>query len=429
MKEKWTKDIHDRLVNYEKEAPEGLWNSIRSNMPQMENTEMHRQEHRHVFLYTSMRRMTTVAAAACMALIIGYKMYNNGGDTPIPLAKMSMMRYANKSVVKNVVKNVVKKESECGLTEHGNQEFSSLLASVHTGLETEVGMGSGGDATHDVPFADTTRTISSADDVRVLANDEKRQDGMATKLERTNKPRAYYAPDNRNAGEPSSRWSISAGAMSSVGSSLTVRSVGQKVTAAGPDGSEWADNPMLGIGVLNQGKDIITETRHRLPVRIGMNVAYAATKRISIESGLTYTRLSSDIREGTKDNFFYGEQQLDYVGVPVNVKYRFAGFRRFGIYASAGLLAEKCVSGKTTMKYVIMGETRDTEQQKISEKPLQMSVNAAIGAQYDVMNNICIYAEPGLSYYFDDGSSLKSIYKDKPLNFSLNIGIRVLLGK
>lgn len=74
-----------------------------------------------------------------------------------------------------------------------------------------------------------------------------------------------------------------------------------------------------------------------------------------------------------------------------------------------------------TMKY--------TNTQDISSKPLQMSVNAGVGIQFDFIDNVGIYAEPGLSYYFDDGSALQTIYKEKPLNFNLNVGVRFKLSK
>lgn len=421
MKEKWTKDIHDRLENYEKDAPEGLWDSIRSNMPQMENVRMRRQEHHHAFLYTTTRRIVAVAAAACVALVVGYRMYNNGGDVQMPQVKVAMTTHANKAVVKTKV--------ESGQTEHNNQGTDRLLAAARIGLNKEVGMARVNDAKHDTLPVDTTQSIYTASNANAQSDGSKRSAEMPTTHRHTSTPQTYYVADSRNTGETSSRWSVSTGVMGAMSSSLTMRSIGQNVSAAGPDDSEWEDNPILGIGVLNQGKDIITETRHRLPVRIGLNVAYAVTKRLSIESGLTYTRLSSDISEGTKDNYFYSDQKLDYIGVPINVKYRFVDCRRFSIYASAGVLAEKCVSGKTTKKYVIMNETKDTEHQELNTKPFQMSLNAAIGAQYDVIENVGIYAEPGLSYYFDDGSSLKTIYKDKPLNFNLNIGVRLSLGK
>lgn len=48
--------------------------------------------------------------------------------------------------------------------------------------------------------------------------------------------------------------------------------------------------------------------------------------------------------------------------------------------------------------------------------------------QYNISSMVGIYAEPGLSYYFDNGSNIETIYSEKPLNFNLNIGLRVSFG-
>ena len=217
--------------------------------------------------------------------------------------------------------------------------------------------------------------------------------------------------------------------MTGMGASSVTNSTATYVEAVGPDDVIWADNPQLGIGIFNQGKSVKTEYKHRLPVRVGLNVAYRLTDRLSVESGVSYTRLSSDMKDGTKDNYSSGSQKLDYIGVPLNVKYRAFGCRRLSVYASAGLLTEKCVSGKTTHEYVISGEKKKHETEDVTAKPWQLSVNAALGAQFDVLRNVGVYVEPGVSYYFDDRSPLSTIYKEKPLNFNLNLGVRYTIGK
>lgn len=217
--------------------------------------------------------------------------------------------------------------------------------------------------------------------------------------------------------------------MTGMGASSVTNSTATYVEAVGPDDVMWADNPQLGIGIFNQGKSVKTEYKHRLPVRVGLNVAYRLTDRLSVESGVSYTRLSSDMKDGTKDNYSSGSQKLDYIGVPLNVKYRAFGYRRLSVYASAGLLTEKCVSGKTTHEYVISGEKKKHEAEDVAAKPWQLSVNAALGAQFDVLRNVGVYVEPGVSYYFDDRSTLSTIYKEKPLNFNLNLGVRYTIGK
>ena len=90
---------------------------------------------------------------------------------------------------------------------------------------------------------------------------------------------------------------------------------------------------------------------------------------------------------------------------------------------------EEIDEGKTSKDFVIEGNVKKTEQQNIHSRPLQLSANAAVGLQFKIADNIGIYAEPGLSYFFDDNSSLNTIYKEKPLNFNLNIGFRYEIGK
>ena len=64
-----------------------------------------------------------------------------------------------------------------------------------------------------------------------------------------------------------------------------------------------------------------------------------------------------------------------------------------------------------------------TEQTRI--KPLQYSVMGSVGAQYGLSRHFALYVEPGISYFFDDGSSVQTIRKENPLNFNLQTGIRL----
>ena len=52
-----------------------------------------------------------------------------------------------------------------------------------------------------------------------------------------------------------------------------------------------------------------------------------------------------------------------------------------------------------------------------------------LGIQYDIIPQLGLYAEPGIKYYFDNGSRLQTFFKDKPTNFSLQLGLRWNLSK
>jgi len=106
-------------------------------------------------------------------------------------------------------------------------------------------------------------------------------------------------------------------------------------------------------------------------------------------------------------------QKLHYVGVPVRGNWDFFEKNNFTLYLSAGGMAEKCIYGK-------LGDNKKTEG------PVQLSVMGAVGAQYSPTRRVAIYFEPGVSYYFDNGSDFVTIRKDNPVNLNLQAGIRLV---
>lgn len=56
---------------------------------------------------------------------------------------------------------------------------------------------------------------------------------------------------------------------------------------------------------------------------------------------------------------------------------------------------------------------------------IQAVNGGAVGAQYNISNRVGIYVEPGVSYFFDDGSPIETIRKENPTNFTLQAGIRL----
>ena len=427
MKRNWKEDIHDRLGNFETDAPDGLWEAIHQRMAQTERAQAEKRPAPFV-LQPALRR-TACAAAACLALVVGYQYFADGGKETANGVKQAggdgmiavggtvasdNSRYvaskpATASIVATnlagvrVAKNGVTPAAVYAQTQ--NDESAQISTPQHLNPST-------------------SQPLNPSTSQPLTPSTSQHPNPSASLL-------AYTPADNsrgRHEGA-AARWTLSTSATTGMGASSVTNSTATYVEAVGPDNVIWADNPQLGIGIFNQGKSVKTEYKHRLPVRVGFNVAYRLTDRLSVESGVSYTRLSSDMKDGTKDNYSSGSQKLDYIGVPLNVKYRAFGYRRLSVYASAGLLTEKCVSGKTTHEYVISGEKKKHEAEDVAAKPWQLSVNAALGAQFDVLRNVGVYVEPGVSYYFDDRSTLSTIYKEKPLNFNLNLGVRYTIGK
>ena len=69
--------------------------------------------------------------------------------------------------------------------------------------------------------------------------------------------------------------------------------------------------------------------------------------------------------------------------------------------------------------------TRKQDGEALSQRPWQFSVLGAVGAQYNLSRRVGVYVEPGVSYYFDDGSSLATLRKEHPCGFTLQAGLRL----
>ena len=141
---------------------------------------------------------------------------------------------------------------------------------------------------------------------------------------------------------------------------------------------------------------------HYQPVKFGLSLRYQFDDRWSLESGLTYTLLISDITTNVNGIKSHSKQKLHYLGIPLNMGYQFWTDRKLGLYVSAGGTIDKLLNGSGW----------------------QFSLNGSAGADYSLGNRLSLYAEPGVCYYIPNNSNLSTIYKDHPWNFNLTLGLR-----
>ena len=165
------------------------------------------------------------------------------------------------------------------------------------------------------------------------------------------------------------------------------------------------------------------EAKHHIPVRLGISLRYNLNERWHLQSGLTYSYLASDLsyRGPTP---YETKQKLHYIGIPLQVGLRIWQGERFRGYLSAGGQVEKLVSGKATTRYTDENQRPGTLLETISDKKLLFSALASIGAEYMLGKDLSLYAEPGIHYYFKNGNGLKTHYNENPLNFNITIGFR-----
>lgn len=421
MKEDWLKGIRDKMSDYEAEVPQDLWSAI--------DSAVGRRQQKKLWI-----RAGRYAAAAVVVAAIGLGIYILQPDSTLVVHSESNPNTRAQASANNAPA-VTSADADPGnnsaaeirASEFEHTPYATLAEAKPVIVEVVEGTSSmqiksDGDSLNAHPV-DSNESASEAftHSLPPISHEVKQDKTVTYNSRQRDRQQQQEAYD-------SGRLAASIYTTAGTGGTSMQRYTSFGLMGIDPGDANWKDDPYMGMLVTNKGHLADRRVRHRLPVHAGASIAYRINDRVSVETGIAYSYLSADIHEGSDSYYFAGEQSLHYVGIPVGVRVRAMSWKNFDIYVGAGFEADKCVSGTLKKAYVINGQTRDDGHESISIRPLQWSVNAGAGVQYNFSSMVGIYAEPGLSYYFDNGSNIETIYSEKPLNFNLNIGLRVSFG-
>ena len=171
---------------------------------------------------------------------------------------------------------------------------------------------------------------------------------------------------------------------------------------------------------------------HERPHTFELSLSYPISKRWSVTSGLSYTRMKSTFESDDGDMLTRRTQKLYYVGLPLKLTYTLLEKNRWQLYASGGIGLDIPVRGKETTQYLYIGpyqpERRDslilpTTHARV-KAPWQWSVNMGAGVQYQLLPHVNAYFEPRLQYYIPTGNPVETYRTEHPFDLSLPFGIR-----
>ncbi|MDE7349853.1 MAG: PorT family protein [Muribaculaceae bacterium] len=410
MKDKWLDELREGLSDFEMDPPEGLWESLGVEKPVSKGAWL---------------RRWIVAAAVIAILIVGSGTIIWLSDTE-PIKVNRIRTAAKEKPFKHKGDTVDPDESI---------EMNDKVASGHDGKRTS----------KEQPYLTVScrnvqeeeKHCSPVDTVRIeelLPEDNSPVFPIDHKSNRRKNLFAGLTSKDKNRRKSDDRYAISMTA-SGLGSSMPlVGNHGPFDNPNGPldssirpgdsNGDFLPNNPDTNSPPPDIDNSIETTTiSHHQPVRFGLTLQYKISQRVGIETGLVYSCIGSDISISRNDLTSTGVRRLHYVGIPLNVKISAWSCKFIDLYLSAGATGEKCISNKFETKSNAEGISLEAFSRQ-KEKPFQWSVNASAGIQLNPVPHIGIFAEPGVSYYFNDGSSIATIYKDRPCNFNLNVGLR-----
>lgn len=151
--------------------------------------------------------------------------------------------------------------------------------------------------------------------------------------------------------------------------------------------------------------------RYSAPVSAGLSLRYNITNQLYAETGLRFTYLNTWVEPSR------ARQDLLFAGIPLGIGCTLFDLGNFDIYGSAYGMPSKCIWGRE-------GPSFPANISGIEDIPLMWSAGIAPGVQYTFGNLVSLYAEPTLSYYFKNSKAPQTLYKENPLYFTVNVGVR-----
>ena len=395
MNEQWIKQMQQKMADYKQPAPEVSWEAI--------DTAIAASKPHKVIPFNYWMR--GIAAAVVLLLITGIsiRFLNRPEDTSVqkttPVNNSQITTAGDDQLQPQLTDSPTQKpqptfmaETTTSSSKKSKVENTSAPVSVVLVEYKEAPAESADDAADETPVQETkqeyteperqTKTFFDVPDVVIPRNKKRKSDRLMAQ--------AYVS--NAMSGSSQSEYNR-----------LTEYNEIILKPNASISNSNTSSNPVYYDTIINvYNIQTNQRIRHHQPIKVGLSLRYQFDDRWSLENGLTYTMLVSDITKNANGITTYSKQKLHYLGVPLNLGYQIWTDRKLGLYVSAGGTIDKLLNGSDW----------------------QFSLNGSAGIDYNLSNRFSLYAEPGVGYYIPNNSTLSTIYKDNPWNFNLTIGLR-----
>lgn len=413
MEERWITDIRNKMTDYQATPPDGLLEKAKQEASiRKKQAAKGKRKALIVPMWSKIAAAAMVIALCCVSAWLF--LHEDSAQTPLAI---------NRSVEESIdnATQAVPDAGEAGLEEPARNIYPRQLNSPKAEkiLYAQV-----------LPIEDIKEETIQEDSEKVISTPQKRyHEGKETRKISTMRHHEYTnesaMPRLRNKGKLAMSGYIS-GAFGNSGSSVYGSPFVQSFTDS-KGGQPSEDRPTIyanSESELLMSTQSATRTNHHQPIKAGVSLRIPLSNRWSVSTGATYSYLGSDISQETGNARMETKQKLHYMGIPVNVNYSVLRTNRLNLYASAGVEVEKLVSGKQDTEHYEGNTFTKATSQSVKEGRPQISGNVAVGAEFRIVNQLSIYAEPGLAYHFDNGSDVENIYKEKPLNLNVQVGLR-----
>ena len=168
---------------------------------------------------------------------------------------------------------------------------------------------------------------------------------------------------------------------------------------------------------------ILRTSHHYMPLTWSLSLTYKLNHHWGFETGLKYSKLTSEFEKGTDGNTINERQVIHYLGIPLKGVYHLYDNNRWSVYGAAGFTIEKPVYSPLYTDYYVRGRLELNDKTTI-HAPWQLSTSFGVGLQYHITPYIGFFAEPSMQYYIPMKTNIETYYTEHPFSFTLPLGIR-----
>lgn len=442
----WTSKLRDQMTDYQEPVKHDLWAGIAQSLAQNqpvagenggpENHPVKRVEKEPKARVVTLKRWSAAAAAVALLGIGGSYVYLHQEDVEQGNAQLASLASSEASSASSAASSSLSaassshskqvpllaadnKSADSKSRQKAASSAASLLSSDYASVPVQSA----------APMNDEGETMVAvaSDEAPLVASKYKSAESAQSQAEPNSSSSYHFSRNSEVAGVSMKLYAENLGAgMGNVNSGSNIANrysdsgvMADPMPGVYPDPSVGGSNDvdyLMAAAYKALQKSPQGKAKHHAPVSVGMQIAFGVAPRLSLSTGVVYTRTSSDFYPYAPNNDYNVHQVLHYVGIPVGLNYELWRSGGFHAYVMAGAEAAYNVKNDT--------DEDGTRKQDAKRDRVQFSGKASLGAQYDISPSVGLYIEPGAKYYFDNGSDIENTFKDKKLNFNLQFGLR-----
>lgn len=449
----WTSKLRDQMTDYQEPVKHDLWAGIAQSLAQNqpvagengvpENHPVKRVEKEPKARVVTLKRWSAAAAAVALLGIGGSYVYLHQEDVEQGNAQLASLASSEASSASSAASSSLSASSpSLSASSSSHSKQVPLLAADNKSADSKSRQKAASSAASllssdyaSVPVQSAapmneegeTMVAVASDEAPLVASKYKSAESAQSQAEPNSSSSYHFSRNSEVAGVSMKLYAENFGAgMGNVNSGSNIANrysdsgvMADPMPGVYPDPSVGGSNDvdyLMAAAYKALQKSPQGKAKHHAPVSVGMQIAFGVAPRLSLSTGVVYTRTSSDFYPYAPNNDYNVHQVLHYVGIPVGLNYELWRSGGFHAYVMAGAEADYNVKNDT--------DEDGTRKQDAKRDRVQFSGKASLGAQYDISPSVGLYIEPGAKYYFDNGSDIENTFKDKKLNFNLQFGLR-----